>query len=121
MLSKAQKKADRLWKRVVKEIAQWKCERCGKTKNQCQLHSHHFFGRTNRATRWDIRNGFCLCASCHKLSKHSAHENPHEFRDWAISLRGENWYEALRLQCHSVWDRNIELILTELQEKLAEY
>ena len=73
-------KADDLWRKIVK--LKGYCTICGKPASQCQLHAHHVIGRSNYATRFDLRNGICLCAYCHKLSPKSAHEDPQGFMQW---------------------------------------
>lgn len=67
------------------------CEVCGKTADQCQLHPHHIWGRKNLSTRWDIRNGCCLCATHHTLGNQSAHNHPFWFIDWIKETRGEDY------------------------------
>ena len=42
---KINKELDNLWSKVVKKLAGYRCEVCGKTEN---LNSHHIIGRTNR-------------------------------------------------------------------------
>lgn len=61
-------KIDDLWKTVGKEDAV--CEICasGHTPhNYSQLHAHHIIGRTNRRTRFDLRNRLWVCPSHHTL------------------------------------------------------
>ena len=86
------KKLDNAWSAKVREYGM--CEYCHKTSH---LNAHHFYSRAIRSVRWDIDNGFCLCAGCHVLSsKFSAHKTPAEFVDWAIERRGREWYDDLR-------------------------
>ena len=86
------------WSELVKIKADWKCEYCGTTKT---LNSHHVFTKKNRATRWDVENGICLCASHHTLGNFSAHGSP-AFADWMKEYRGEEWYIALRDKSNSI-------------------
>lgn len=74
------KKLDDAWSLAVKTRAGFKCEVCGSTDKQ--LNSHHIVGRTNRMTRWEVRNGVCLCVAHHKFGKQSAHEDPLWFTEW---------------------------------------
>jgi hypothetical protein len=88
-------KLDKNWSLIVKQRAGMKCEYCGKT---AYLNSHHIFGRRNRSVRWEITNGICLCVGCHKFSSvFSAHETPLLFSRWVTDLRGEEWYDELRV------------------------
>lgn len=59
------KKCDKLWADIIKNKAGWICEWCGKTKIQVMMNAAHIIRRGNKSTRWDIRNGLCLCVGCH--------------------------------------------------------
>ena len=49
---------------VLKRLAGWTCERCGRRGNSKTLHAHHrHYGTLYRETRDDLE---CLCVSCHK-------------------------------------------------------
>ena len=88
--SEAQKiknRLDKLWSKVVRKIGH--CELCGKTG---LLHAHHVFSRRCLNTRWNTRNGLCLCPSCHTFSTEcSAHTAPREFNEWLDKYYG--WEE----------------------------
>lgn len=82
------------WTKNVKERAGYRCEYCGSTE---RLNSHHVFSRSNRAVRWDIDNGCCLCCLHHTFStQFSAHKTPMVFAEWIKSKRGDSWYESLK-------------------------
>lgn len=66
------------------------CEVCGKTDFEGQLHPHHVIGRQDLRTRWDLRNGVCLCAGHHTMFKESAHGNPLWFMAWMSGNRLED-------------------------------
>jgi predicted restriction endonuclease len=83
--------ADTDWSARVKERAGWKCELCGKPD---RLQSHHVFTRSIKATRWLLDNGVCLCAGHHLFL---AHKRPELFRDKIIKLRGQEWFDKLKL------------------------
>lgn len=86
------KKLDLTWSKKIREYGM--CERCRKPS---PLNAHHFYSRSIRSVRWDIFNGFCLCVGCHVFSsKFSAHKTPAEFFEWAIDLRGQEWYDRLK-------------------------
>ena len=112
------KRLDDIWSQLVKAKAGNKCEVCGKTKS---LNSHHIFSRANKATRWDVNNGICLCVGHHIGSKFSAHKTPLPFSDWLQKERGENWYNLLLAKSRIIykWHKfEKELLLKELQKEL---
>lgn len=80
---------DKKWSLIIR--SKGRCEVCGKDEYACQLHPHHVIGRRNLDTRWDIRNGVCLCAMHHTLGKESAHEQPLWFKDWLEKNRPEDY------------------------------
>jgi len=88
------KKLDTAWSKRIRQYGQ--CEACSKTKS---LHAHHFHSRKCFSVRWDIDNGFCLCAGCHLFSnKFSAHLTSPEFTFWAIERRGQEWFDKLLIK-----------------------
>jgi len=71
-------KADKLWSKTIRSIGA--CEFCGGKEN---LNAHHLLSRGFKATRWNLKNGVCLCARCHEFSYVlSAHKNPIRFVTW---------------------------------------
>jgi len=90
--SNLKKKCDIAWSKLIKDRAGNRCQICGSVSS---LNSHHIIGRVNHVLRWDLKNGICLCASCHKFSTNSAHNNPLAFMEWYKSTYPDN-YEYLR-------------------------
>jgi len=80
------KRIDKLWSEIVRSLEH--CEVCGK---QDYNNAHHIIGRTDLRTRWDIRNGTCLCSGCHTMNNQSAHGNPLWFNDWLEENRAEDY------------------------------
>jgi|TARA_R110000823_G_scaffold204737_5_gene335774 hypothetical protein len=109
------KKLDTAWSKRIRQYGQ--CEACNKTK---PLHAHHFHGRRCFSVRWDLNNGFCLCAGCHVYSnKFSAHITPAEFTFWAIEQRGQKWYDDLTLKKNTpqkFTDADYDLIYASIWE-----
>ena len=89
------KTLDKQWSRLVKLRAKEKCEVCGATKENVRLNSHHIIGRVNRRTRWDLRNGVCLCVQHHKFGRQSAHEDPVWFNKWLEEHKSKD-YEYIK-------------------------
>ncbi len=86
--------ADRLWSRAVR--GEWGniCTICRSTRS---LNSHHLIPRQHEATRYDLRNGCCLCARCHQFDfAVSPHQNAAGWLHWLkLSQNGRyNWYVA---------------------------
>ena len=84
--------ADSLWSLAV--LGDWNhvCAICG---SRSRLNAHHLIPRAHYATRYDLRNGICLCSRCHLFcSERSPHQNAAGFMLW----RGEHherlcqWY-----------------------------
>jgi len=84
--TRQKKDCDILWSKIVKKKGA--CEVCGKKLN---LNSHHIVGRKNLTLRFDLRNGCCLCAGCHKFYQQSAHEDPLWFADWVKQNRPSDY------------------------------
>ena len=83
------KKADDLWRNIIK--VNGKCEWCGSSGGV--LHAHHIMGRSRQSLRWDLRNGVCLCYSCH--TPYGAHSpnaaKVEQYLIWIKSYRPEDW------------------------------
>jgi hypothetical protein len=84
--TKIRNKIDKLWSGIVRSLGN--CQVCGKSD---YLNAHHIIGRTDLRTRWDLRNGICLCSGCHTMNNQSAHNNPLWFMEWMREHRGEDF------------------------------
>jgi hypothetical protein len=81
------KSCDKLWAKVVKARAGWRCERCGVSPESARgFQAHHLDGRNNHRLRFDLRNGIASCAACHRW----AHDHPLSFAKWFNSYRPED-------------------------------
>ena len=113
-------KLDTAWAKLVKLRANNKCEYCGTTEKQ--LHSHHIYTRSRKATRWDVKNGLSLCAGHHVLSsKFSAHKTPQEFTEWLIQYKGQEEVDRLRLKSNNtckMMEFEKEVLLEELKKEI---
>lgn len=102
---------DKAWSLKIRSTG--KCAKCGKTS---YLNAHHIYGRRMLSVRWDLDNGICLCSGCHTLCADSAHQDPMDFYDFIVDLKGEEWLNDLRLKAHAVKKWSLE----ELEELLGE-
>jgi len=115
---------DDAWSLLVKLRAGHQCEipMCGKTQ---YLNSHHIYTRANRSTRWDVKNGVCLCPSHHTLdSKFSAHGSPVLFVKWLVKTKGNDFMNALELRAHSLSKLHKfekQLLLDELNKEIKTF
>ncbi|MEM8499913.1 MAG: hypothetical protein AAF542_17955 [Pseudomonadota bacterium] len=93
-------KTDDVFSFLVRERAQWFCERCGIgfAHNPGSLHCSHFFGRANQGTRWHPMNAAAHCVGCHD---HLGAE-PILFAEWVKGRYGEEYYNRLRVMAHKV-------------------
>lgn len=78
--------ADQLWSLAIKDDWNHSCAICG---SRGILNSHHLIPRRYQATRYELRNGIALCASCHTFDgnpsgcgRPSAHGNSSAFDQW---------------------------------------
>jgi len=86
---------DAKWSKIVRSVGF--CEYC-KASN-AQLHAHHIIGIRNLDTRWNLKNGICLCANHHTVSStFSAHETPEKFREWLIEYSGKERLDLLKIE-----------------------
>jgi HNH endonuclease len=86
--------ADEMWSLAVKDDWAHKCAMCGR---RSSLNSHHLLPRGHTTTRYDLRNGICLCATCHAFDNaRGPHLNAAGFMVWLwkhFPARA-TWYEG---------------------------
>lgn len=84
-----QGRATRLHSLIVR--ARGRCERCGSTSN---LQCAHIIKRRFSATRCDVANAWCLCASCHfRLETH-----PDEHMAFVAQTIGMERFDELKVR-----------------------
>src|SRR3990167_3652749 len=66
-----------------------KCERCSSTTRK--LEASHYFSRAAQSTRYDQKNVFCLCFSCHLYLG----SYPYEHEIWVREKLGKKEYNKL--------------------------
>lgn len=119
-LSKTDKALDDAWSLLVKLLADYKCEVCGKIR---PLNSHHIYTRAMWSVRWDVLNGVCLCVGCHIGNKLSAHKTPLTFDRWLLKSRGQDKLDLLEAKAHQISKLHPfekELLLKELLNEINE-
>jgi predicted restriction endonuclease len=96
MLNKKQrlrKKCDDLWKKIILERHNYRCEICG---GNWHITAHHFYFKSKKGhLRNDLDNGICLCGKCH-ASLHWKGQDQKLVEDKIIKIRGKKWREKLR-------------------------
>jgi len=128
---------DNLWSTRVKENADYICEVCLYNElNNCiepdpefqrtdedRLSSHHFYGRRNRAMRWYVPNGICLCDYHHTNGKWSAHKNPAWFQNKMTDIRGRAWLNELIQRASIIfhWQKHLISIKQYLLGEIDDY
>jgi hypothetical protein len=88
-------KYDALFSDLVRERADWTCERCNREfrHDRGSLHCSHIFGRAKQSIRVHPDNALAHCTSCHRhLEQH-----PIEFAEHAREILGQQRYDRLRL------------------------
>lgn len=73
------------WSEIIRSIGY--CEKCKSTK---ALNAHHLQSKRWSGTKYRIENGICLCPSCHKFGKESAHSSM-VFYEWLRVHKQEQW------------------------------
>lgn len=116
-MSTERKKLDeqclKLWSKCIR-TNQKVCRNCGKDIN---LQAHHIVQRTYKLSRYNLKNGLCLCSSCHFWEK----VDPEKFRNIVTGIIGEDKYLELqdKYRCQWKWTvDDLKNIKAELQQKL---
>ena len=77
-----------LWSRCVR-IGQKTCRNCN---SDYLLQAHHIVQRTYKLSRYNTKNGLCLCKGCHFPEKIDAER----FRRMVTGIIGEDEYNAMQ-------------------------
>ncbi len=110
------KPADRLFSLYIREKAGWKCKRCGKLCKVngewiAKLENSHYFGRAHGNTRYDEKNCYALCGSCHKRMGGYKRSEDGEYDLWVKELLGEKEYKNLKIRANSYHKKDEKLDL----------
>lgn len=85
------------------------CVNCGSAE---YLQCAHGFSRSYHAIRWDTRNAFCLCRSCHVYYTH----RPLEWDQWLRDVWGSQ-YAVMRALALTHQYPDMEALHAELTER----
>lgn len=119
------RKAFQLWSLNVRKNGV--CEHCGVQNKSIKpngkpviLHAHHIISRQNKALAWDVKNGICLCAFCHKFSQIGPHQGGIIFAEWFRNKYPDIHEYLLKNYQNEVeiTPEHMEVIVEELKEKL---
>lgn len=83
-------KYDKIFSDLVRDAAQFTCQRCGREDSKMEL--AHNLGRRATWTRYDPRNAACLCTTCHFRIDENAYEKISLF----TRLKGQETCELMR-------------------------
>lgn len=90
-------KVDKLFSQYIRERDGWKCQRCGTYYQPptMALHCSHFWGRSNKCTRFDTENCMTLCYGCHSRMEGNKQG---EYRDIMLKRLGDKGYRNLEIR-----------------------
>lgn len=106
--SKLKRMADQLWSSIVR--AAGKCRICGSAERLQAAHGH---SRTYMGTRWDLRNGWCLCSGCHMTMTH----NPLAWSRFLQTEWGPELYDVMTAKAQERYVPDYEQIIAYLKAK----
>jgi hypothetical protein len=94
------KPADKLFSTLIRDRDNWDCQRCGKRYEPptTALQNSHFWGRGNKATRFDPLNCDALCYGCHARWEGNKQG---EYRDFKLRQLGKQKYDELQKRAYS--------------------
>jgi hypothetical protein len=94
-------KCDEIFSKQIRERDGWRCVRCRRSfaHSPWLLHNSHFFGRSNKATRYSFDNCDAVCWQCHPIWE--ADKNG-DYKLFKIEQLGREAYEALERRARSI-------------------
>jgi 5-methylcytosine-specific restriction endonuclease McrA len=90
------KKLDDIFSRVVRLLADGKCEKCGEYVGYAELDCSHYHSRSMKTVRWNLKNVAAICGSCHR----KFHLHPGDHTEWFKKRLGSEEYEKLDILAH---------------------
>ena len=104
---------DILFSRLVRTLANGKCEFCGNPKEMGKLQCSHYHGRRKKSVRWDLENACGICFSCHQ---HFG-ENPYVHTEWFKKRLGSERFEQLNIRAETTHPKPDKEAIKEYLEK----
>lgn len=105
-------KYDRMMSLLIRERADWICERCGalfpdRGRGAAGLEHSHCWGRRRHSVRWEPDNGIALCTGCHRYVS----SYPEVHTRLAEQIFGEKRCGEIRLQANTtrrwkLWEKD---------------
>lgn len=106
---------DTLWGTVVKTRDGFRCRMCPRSKaTGWKVDAAHLFIRGKHSVRYDLANGFTLCALDHKW----ADEHKTQFHEWARKQLGPAVYDRLLVRSQIIVKVDETLVRIYLRELL---
>ena len=85
---------DSIFSKIIRKVHSNYCHSCGQYHNEQDLQAGHFLGRTNFATRYDLRNALPVCGQCNYYD--ASHVEKLGLK--LIELYGENVIDELNIK-----------------------
>lgn len=82
---------DKLFSRIIRLLANGRCQRCLKPTDFNRLQCCHFISRSNKKVRWDLDNAIACDYGCHSYLDSRCQEKIEFFK----KLLGETRFEKL--------------------------
>jgi hypothetical protein len=111
---------DKLFSEYIRKKSGGVCEHCQKLFGYKRLQASHYFGRRNKALRWDERNVSALCFTCHMVIMT---ENPFQHTKWMKKKLGTAGFNNLVRASNRIkkWNKqDLEELRADLRKKIKE-
>ena len=111
---------DKLFSEFVRKKSGGVCEYCQKPVGYKRLQASHYFGRRNKALRWDERNVSALCFTCHMVIMT---ENPFHHTKWMKKKLGTAGFGRLVRTSNRIkkWTKqDLKALRVDLRKKIKE-
>lgn len=113
-LSRLTKECDALFSRIVRQ--EGRCASRRLARHGGVLQCAHGISRAYKATRWDLRNAWCLCQACHMYFTH----HPLEWDLWLHETWGEELYAEMRALALTHRKPDVRELVVELRTAALE-
>jgi hypothetical protein len=134
------KAEDTLFSDLVRELAGWKCARCGRQHIPYEntMDCSHYYGRGKQSVRFDLENADALCRyPCHQGSDSTdaskfgweyqkgikgwhGHQVDGAYTAYMKKKLGEKGFDLLTFRAHQTFKKRTKIEIKELREELRE-